>query len=113
MTNLQIESCLKGYPATVCCTSSMSPFEVVQAMQSAGVGVVGLDLSRTVVVLRSVDVGETAVIRFPTRRHRHLRTALPVLLQTETSRNEDTILRYNYYIIMSLDFPFVRLFGVR
>ena len=42
----------------------MSPFEVVQAMQSAGVGVVGLDLSRTVVVLRSVDVGETAVIRF-------------------------------------------------
>jgi hypothetical protein len=29
----------------------------------------------------------------PTRRHRHLRTALPVLLQTETSRNEDTILR--------------------
>jgi hypothetical protein len=45
----------------------MSPFEVVQAIQSAGVGVVWLDLRRTVVVLRSVDdqdVGETAVIRF-------------------------------------------------
>ena len=45
----------------------MSPFEVVQAIQSAGVGVVGLDLRRTVVVLRSVDdqdVGETVVIRF-------------------------------------------------
>jgi hypothetical protein len=45
----------------------MSPFEVVQAIQSAGVGVVGLDSRRTVVVLQSVDdqdVGETAVIRF-------------------------------------------------
>ena len=42
----------------------MSPFEVVHAIQSAGVGVVGLDLRRTVVVLRFVDVGETAVIRF-------------------------------------------------
>ena len=39
----------------------MSPFEVVQ---SAGVCVVGLDLRQTVVVLRFVDVGETAVIRF-------------------------------------------------
>jgi hypothetical protein len=47
--------------------SSMSPFEVVQAIQSACVVVVGLDLRRTVVVLRSVDdqhVGETVVIRF-------------------------------------------------
>jgi hypothetical protein len=47
--------------------SSMSPFEVVQTIQSAGVGVVGLDLRRTVVVLRFVDdqhFGETAVIRF-------------------------------------------------
>ena len=45
----------------------MSPFEVVQAIQSAGVGVVRLDLIQTVVVLWSVDdqhVGETAVIRF-------------------------------------------------
>ena len=45
----------------------MSPFKVVQPIQSAGVGVVGLDLRRTVVVLRSVDdqdVGETVVIRF-------------------------------------------------
>jgi hypothetical protein len=45
----------------------MSPFEVVQAIQSAGVGVVGLNSRRTVVVLLSVDhqdVGETAVIRF-------------------------------------------------
>jgi hypothetical protein len=45
----------------------MSPFEVVQAIQSTGVGVVGLNSRRTVVVLRSVDhqdVGETAVIRF-------------------------------------------------
>jgi hypothetical protein len=62
MNNLQIESCLKGYPATVCCTDelpahvgSMSPFEVVQAIQSASVGVVGLDSRRTVVVFRSVD----------------------------------------------------------
>ena len=46
---------------------SMPLFKVVQAIQSAGAGVVGLDLRRTVVVLRSVDdqdVGETAVIRF-------------------------------------------------
>ena len=45
----------------------MSLFGVVQAIQSTGVSVVGLDLRRTVVVLRSVDdqdVGETAVIRF-------------------------------------------------
>ena len=45
----------------------MSPFEVVQAKQSAGVGVVRLDLRRTVVVMRSVDdqdVGETAAICF-------------------------------------------------
>ena len=45
----------------------MSPLEVVQAIQSAGIGVVGLDLRRTVVVLQSVDdqdVGETTVIRF-------------------------------------------------
>jgi hypothetical protein len=45
----------------------MSPFEVVQAIQSAGIGVVGLDLRRTVVVLRFVDDqddGEKAVIRF-------------------------------------------------
>ena len=33
----------------------MSPFEVVQAIHSAGVGVVGLDSRRTVVVLGSVD----------------------------------------------------------
>ena len=36
----------------------MSPFEVVQAIQSAGVGVVGLDLRRTVVVLRFVDLAK-------------------------------------------------------
>ena len=45
----------------------MSPFGVVQAIQSTGVGVVGLDSRRTVVVLRSVDdqdVGETAAICF-------------------------------------------------
>ena len=45
----------------------MSPFEVVQTIQSAGVGVVGLDSRRTVIVLQSVDdqdVVETAVIRF-------------------------------------------------
>ena len=47
-----------------CPRSSMSPFEVVQAIQSAGVGVVWLDSRQTVVVLRFVDVGETAVIRF-------------------------------------------------
>jgi hypothetical protein len=40
----------------------MSPFEVAQAIQSANVGVFGLDLRRT--VLRFVDVGEMAVIRF-------------------------------------------------
>jgi len=47
----------------------MSPFEVVQAIQSAGVGVVGLDLRPTVVVLRSLDdqdVGDdTFPVRFP------------------------------------------------
>ena len=45
----------------------MSPFDVVQAMQSTGIGVVGLDLRRTVAELRSVDdqdVSETAMIRF-------------------------------------------------
>ena len=45
----------------------MSPFEVAQAIQSAGVSFVGLDSRRTVVVLRPVDdqdVGETVVIRF-------------------------------------------------
>ena len=42
----------------------MSPFEIVQAIQCASVGVVGLNLRRTVVVLRSVDVSETVVIRF-------------------------------------------------
>ena len=45
----------------------MSPFEVVQAIQSACVGVVGLDSRPTVVVLRSIDdqdVSEMAVIRF-------------------------------------------------
>jgi hypothetical protein len=49
----------------------MSPFEVVQAIQSAGVGVVGLDSRRTVVVLQSIDdqdVGETAVIRCPSNQ---------------------------------------------
>jgi len=52
--------------------SSMSPFEVVQAIQSAGVGVVGLDLRRTVVVLRSVDnqdvSDDTFPVRFPANR---------------------------------------------
>ena len=41
----------------------MSLFKVVQAIQSAGTGVVRLDLRRTVVVLLSVDdqdVGETS-----------------------------------------------------
>jgi hypothetical protein len=51
----------------------MSMFEVVQAIQSAGVGVVGLDSRRTVVVLRSVDDqddGEnyTFPVRFPANR---------------------------------------------
>jgi hypothetical protein len=46
--------------------SSMFTFEVVQAIQSAGVGVIRLDLRRTVVALRFIDdqdVGKTAVIR--------------------------------------------------
>jgi hypothetical protein len=47
MTNLQIESCLKGYPATVCCTDELP----------AHVGV----RPRT---FDDQDVGETAVIRF-------------------------------------------------
>jgi hypothetical protein len=49
----------------------MSPFEVVQAIQSAGVGVFGLDSRRALVVLQSVDdqdVRETAVIRFPANK---------------------------------------------
>jgi hypothetical protein len=45
----------------------MSPFEVVQAMHSAGIGVARLDSRRTVVLLLSVDDrgdGETVAIRF-------------------------------------------------
>ena len=45
----------------------MPLFKVLQAIQSAGVEVVGLDLKRTEVVLWSVDDqddGETAMIRF-------------------------------------------------
>jgi hypothetical protein len=56
-----------SYILKLCPRSSMSPFEVVEAIQSACVGVVVLDSRRTVVVLRSVDDqddGETAVIRF-------------------------------------------------
>ena len=48
----------------------MSLFEVVQAIQSVRVGVVGLDSRRTVVVLRSVDdqndgESDTFPVRFP------------------------------------------------
>ena len=51
----------------------MSPFEVVQAMQSAGVGVVGLDLRRTVVAVRWRsgcwrNGGDTFSVRFPANR---------------------------------------------
>ena len=45
----------------------MSSFEIVQEIQSAGVGVVGLNSRRTVVVLWSVDDqgdSETVVMRF-------------------------------------------------
>jgi phenylpyruvate tautomerase PptA (4-oxalocrotonate tautomerase family) len=53
----------------------MSPFELVRAIQSAGVDVVGMDSRRTVVVLRSVDdqdVGgdgsDSSPVRFPANR---------------------------------------------
>ena len=44
--------------------SSFLDVSVWSSTGNAGVGIVGLNLRRTVVVLRSVDVGETAVIRF-------------------------------------------------
>ena len=66
----------------------MSPFEVVQSIQSAGVEVVGLDLRETVVVLRSVDdqdVGETAVIRF---------LCVPQRIETFGGSNEGKVKRH-------------------
>ena len=79
------------------------------------------------------DVQRTAILLLfvsnPTRRHRHLRTVLPVLLQTETSRNgpadivkefstvylkgnEDTILRSNLtlYIVMHCNCRYDRMY---
>jgi hypothetical protein len=91
--------------------SSVSSFKVVQAIQSAGVGVVGLNSRRTVVVLLSVDhqdVGETAVIRpddtdtcglyclyYFKRRHRgmDLPDIVSDLFTVDLKGNEDNILR--------------------
>ena len=44
--------------------SSFLDVSVCSSTGNAGVGVVGLDLRRTVVVLQFVDAGETTVIRF-------------------------------------------------
>ena len=69
----------------------MSPFEVVHTIQSAGVGVVGLDLRRTVVVLRSVDdqdVGETAVIRQKHYESRFKNVVKNLLKSTNISHNK-------------------------
>jgi hypothetical protein len=120
MTNLQIESCLKGYPATVCCTDELPAH-------------VGVRQRMFIVNTDTCDRGGSHWVAFPfplvgpaeffdsqenapetyhrrfanvngpqyyyypnsTRQHRHLPTAFPVMLQTETSRNEDTILRSN------------------
>jgi hypothetical protein len=62
----ELECYLKDLPATVCCAEEL-PTQAAVTVVVAAVDVVGLDLRRTVVVLRFVDdqdVGETAVIRF-------------------------------------------------
>ena len=118
MTNLQIESCLKGYPATVCCADEF-PAHVGVRPRTFIVKTDTCDRGGSYwVAFHFPLVGpaeffdslgnapETNHCRFPqrpdrqrtaailllfvsnpTRRHRHLRTVLPVLLQTETSRN--------------------------
>jgi hypothetical protein len=45
----------------------------------------------------------------PTRQHRHLRTVLHVLLQTETSKNEDKIL-LTLYIVMHCNCRYDRMY---
>ena len=113
MTNLQIESCLKDYPTTVCCADELPahvgarPRMFIVNTDTCNRGgnhwvafhfpLVGPakffyslgnvsppfperpDRQRTAILL--------VLVSNPTRRHRHLRTVLPVLLQTETSRN--------------------------
>ena len=117
MTNLQIESCLKDYPTTVCCADELpahvgarprmfivntdtcnrggnhwvafhfplvGPAEFFNSLGNAPEAyhrrfASVLDRQRTAILLLFVSN--------PTRRHRHLRTVLPVLLQMETSRN--------------------------
>ena len=116
MTNLQIESCLKGYPATVCCADEL-PFHVGVkphtfivntdtcdrggshwvAFQFPLVGpaeffdLAGKRTGNVSPPFRQCpDVQRTAILLLfvsnPTRRHRHMRTVLSVLLQLETSR---------------------------
>jgi hypothetical protein len=116
ITNLQIESCLKGYPATVCCADDLPAHLGVRPHtfivntdtcdRSGSHWVAFLSPRGTRRIFRFVgkrtgnvsppfrhrsDRQRTAILLLfvsnPTRRHRHLRTVLPVLLQTETSRN--------------------------
>ena len=118
ITNLQIESCLKGYPATVCCADDLPAHLGVRphtfivntdtcdrdgshwvAFHFPLVGsarrIVRFAGKRTGNVSppfrQRPDRQRTAILLLfisnPARRHRHLRTGLPVLLQTETSRN--------------------------
>ena len=111
MTNLQIESCLKGHPATVCCADELPAHVGVRpctfifntdmcdrggshwvAFHFPLVGPAEFfdSLGNVSPPFRQrPDRQRTAILLLfisnPT--HRHLRTVLPVLLQTETSRN--------------------------
>ena len=116
ITNLQIESCLKGYPATVCCADDL-PAHLGVRPHTFIVNTDTCDRSGSHWVAFLSPRGTRRIFRFagkrtgnvsppfrqrpgrqrtailllfvsnPNRRHRHLRTVLPVLLQTETSRN--------------------------
>ena len=118
MTNLQIESCLKGYPATVCCADEL-PLHVGVKSHTFIVNTDTFDRGGSHwVAFHFPLVGpaeffdslgnapetyhlcfanflidrqlRTAILLLfvsnPTRRHRHMRTVLSVLLQLETSR---------------------------
>ena len=115
MTNLQIESCLKGYPATVCCADELplqvgvKPYTfIVNTTRPTAVGVTGwrftfhwwdppnfsirLETHRNVSPLfRQLPDRQlrTAILLLfvsnPTRRHRHLH-GIVCILQLEKSR---------------------------
>ena len=117
MTNLQIESCLKGYPATVCCADELRGSQAPHVHRQYGyvrpwwksLGGVSLPLVGPYEFFDSLGNAPETYHRcfdnvngpqyYTTVRLKSnpttLTPALPVLLQTETSRKEDTILRFN------------------